>query len=127
MTAETWIHVERDADALQVPVQALAETQGHYFSLVKNGDSFETREIEVSSINDEVATIESGLEEGDEVVISPRTAGDLLEIPEMPESTPVASEEIPRTEPGEWSLVGTGANTGRDKVEVKAPAEVLSR
>src|SRR5262249_51940959 len=70
MNAEAWIHVEQLPEALQLPVQALAESQGHYFSLVRNGDSFETREVEIGSTNDQVATIERGLLEGDEVVIN---------------------------------------------------------
>jgi HlyD family secretion protein len=86
MSAEAWIHVEQTPEALQLPVQALAETNGRYFSLVKNGDEFETREIGISSINDQVATIEGGLEEGDEVVINPRSAGDLLEFPDLDRS-----------------------------------------
>jgi len=94
MTAETWIHVERAPEALQVPIEALAESQGHYFSLVKEGDNYETREIEVHSINDEVATIDAGLAEGDEVVINPRSAGDLLEIPEIPEPELLPNQEI---------------------------------
>ena len=38
MNAEVRIHVERKPDALQVPVQALAEHKGKFFALVKNGD-----------------------------------------------------------------------------------------
>jgi len=86
MNAEAWIHVEQMPDALQVPVQALAESQGHYYSLVKNGDDFETREIEIGSTNDQVATIDRGLAEGDEVVINPRSAGGLLKLPELADS-----------------------------------------
>ena len=38
MNAEVRIHVEQMPNALQVPVQTLAEVKGHYFTLVKNGD-----------------------------------------------------------------------------------------
>ena len=62
MNAEARIHVERMPDALQVPVQALAEVKNHYFTLVKNGDDYETREIKIGTTNDRVATIESGCE-----------------------------------------------------------------
>src|SRR4029079_14013807 len=72
MNAEVHIHVERKADALQIPVQALAELKGHYFTLAKNGDNYETREVKIGSTNDKVATIESGLRDGDEVVKNPR-------------------------------------------------------
>ena len=65
MNAEVRIHVERKPDALQVPVQALAEHKGHFFALVQNGDRYETREVSVSSTNDKVAVIDKGLLEGD--------------------------------------------------------------
>jgi HlyD family secretion protein len=91
MTAEAWIHVDQRPEALQLPVQALAEANGRYFSLVKNGEEYETREVEIGSTNDEVATIDRGLLEGDEVVINPRSAGDLLKLPEAPEPTPIAA------------------------------------
>ena len=111
MTAETWIHVEQSPEALQVPVQALAESQGHYFSLVKEGESYETREIAVSSINEEVATVQGGLEEGDEVVINPRSAGDLLEIPDLPEPSPLPTGEInPADARGLLNLTSSPAN-----------------
>ena len=87
MNAEARIHVEQAPDALQLPVQALAESQGHFFSLVKNGDDYETREVEIGSTNDQVATIDRGLEEGDEVVINPRSAGGLLKLPDLPDES----------------------------------------
>ena len=63
-------------------MQALAELKGHFFTLVKNGEKYETREVKIGSTNDKVATIESGLKEGDEVVMNPRSAGSLLEAAE---------------------------------------------
>jgi hypothetical protein len=96
MNAAVWIHVEQSPDALQLPVQALAESKGHFFSLVKEGDDFETREVIVTSVNDEVATIDGGLVEGDEVVINPRSAGDLLKLPDLPDQTPIVLDEAER-------------------------------
>jgi hypothetical protein len=96
MNAAVWIHVEQVPEALQLPVQALAESKGHFFSLVKEGDEFETREVLVSSVNDQVATIGRGLAEGDEVVINPRSAGDLLKLPALPDEVPVALDEAER-------------------------------
>jgi multidrug efflux pump subunit AcrA (membrane-fusion protein) len=90
MNAEAWVHVEQSSHALQLPVQALAESHGHFYSLVKSGDEYETREIEIGSTNDQVATIERGLEEGDEVVINPRAAGNLLKLPSLADSATIA-------------------------------------
>ena len=108
MNAEVRIHVERMPNALQVPVQALAEVKGHYFTLAKNGDQYETREIKIGSTNDKVATIESGLKDGDEVVMNPRSAGSLLKLPNLPDATPVVTDEIKRNEPGESPVIVAG-------------------
>src|SRR5262245_8482241 len=101
MNAEVRIHVERMPDVLQVPVQALAELKGHFFTLVRNGDNYETREIKIGSTNDKVATIADGLKQGDEVVMNPRTAGSLLKMPNLPDPTPAELTEIKRTDPAE--------------------------
>jgi multidrug resistance efflux pump len=101
MNAEVRIHVERKPDVLQVPVQTLAEVKGHYFTLVKNGEHYETREIKIGSTNDKVATIDNGLKDGDEVVMNPRSAGSLLKLPNLPDPTPVVTDEIKRTDPAE--------------------------
>jgi multidrug resistance efflux pump len=127
MTAEAWIHVEQTPEALQVPVQALAESQGHYFSLVRAGESYETREIAVSSINEEVATIEGGLEEGDEVVINPRSAGDLLEIPEIPEPAMLPGGEIDPGEARGLLNLTSSPDGGRDDMQSRSAAEAMTR
>jgi multidrug resistance efflux pump len=96
MNAEVRIHVERKSEALQVPVQALAEYKGHFFTLVKTGEKYLTREVKINSTNDKVATIQEGLKEGDEVVMNPRSAGDLLILPDLPDPTPAQMAEIQR-------------------------------
>ena len=83
MNAEVRIHIEQQPEALQVPVQALAQHKGHFFALVRSGMKYDTREVQVSSANDKVATIPGGLVTGDIVVISPRRAGGRLVLPDM--------------------------------------------
>jgi HlyD family secretion protein len=133
MNAEVRIHVERKPDSLQVPVQTLAELKGHYFSLVKNGDQYETREVKIGSTNDKVATIESGLKEGDEVVMNPRSAGNLLKLPNMPDPTPVVMDEIKRNDSNESPLrvastgdKGGGPDGGKKGFASKAPADFVA-
>jgi RND family efflux transporter MFP subunit len=100
MNAEVRIHVERKSDALQVPVQAVAEHKGKYFALVQNGDTYQTREIQVGSSNDKVITIEGGLGVDDAVVMNPRGLGGLFELPELPDQVaPAAMADIARTAP----------------------------
>ena len=102
MNAEVRIHVERKSEALQVPVQAVAEHKGKYFALVQSGDSYETREVQVGSSNDKVITIEGGLAENDAVVMNPRGMGSLLKLPDLPDPLlSSAGSDIARTKPGE--------------------------
>jgi multidrug resistance efflux pump len=89
MVADVRMQIEQHDNALQVPVQALAQHKGRFFSLVKNGESYETRQVEIRSTNDKVATIASGLAEGEVVVMTPRQAGGLLELPDLPDPKPV--------------------------------------
>jgi hypothetical protein len=96
MNAEVRIYVERTSDALQVPVQALAEHKGKFFALVKNGENFETREVSVASTNDKVAVISKGLAEQDEVIMNPRGQSAMLVLPNLPDPTPAQLADIPR-------------------------------
>lgn len=89
MNAEVRIYVEQEEDVLQVPVQALYETKGHFFCLVKDGDQWKTSEVQVGSSNDTFMTVESGLEEGQTVVMNPRAYPDKLDIPELPDEEQV--------------------------------------
>lgn len=123
MNAEVRIHVERKPNALQVPVQALAELKGHYFTLAKMGESYETREVKIGSTNDKVATIESGLKEGDEVVMNPRSAGTLLKLPSLPDPTPIANDEIKRTDPNEAKAIAA-ANAAKKEL---TPRDMVAR
>jgi hypothetical protein len=117
MNAEVRIHVERKSDALQVPVQAVAEHKGKFFALVQNGVNYETREVQIGSSNDKVITIESGLAENDAVVMNPRGLGDLLVLPDLPDPSPAQIADIQRTKPGEApvrpaSVAGGGGSPG---------------
>jgi len=126
MNAEVRIHVERMPDVLQVPVQALAEVKGHFFTLVRNGDNYETREITIGSTNDKVATIADGLKSGDEVVMNPRSAGGLLKLPNLPDPTPAASGEIKRTDPSEVAAAAAAKNAKKGFADM-TPSDMVTR
>lgn len=112
MNAEVRIHVERMKDALQVPVQALAEYKGRFFSLVNSGGKLETREVKVASTNDKFAVIESGVGEGDVLVMNPRGLGSILDLPDLPDVNVAKDTEIARTQPGEAVVTPTAATGG---------------
>ncbi len=100
MNAEVRIFVESLPEALQVPVQALCESKGHYFCLVKSGERFETREIQVGSSNDSFMTVKSGLQEGEVVVMNPRSLPHRLTLPDLPDvKSVVAAVETLRKKP----------------------------
>ncbi len=106
MNAEVRIYVERRPEALQIPVQALAEYKGRYFTIVKNGSQYDTKEIKVASTNDQSAVIESGLMETDQVVLNPRSYTNLLKLPEIKDSAPMNIGSAPSTTPVPTSLTG---------------------
>jgi HlyD family secretion protein len=85
MTAEVRIFVEQIEEAIQVPVHAVYETKRHHFVLVRNGDNWDTREIEIGATNDKFVTVKSGVSENDNVVLDPRNHLDRMVIPEIVE------------------------------------------
>jgi hypothetical protein len=89
MTAHVAIRVESVPDALQVPIQAVAERNGRHFCLRKNGVKFEPREVSVGSTNEKFLIVRSGLEVGDQVLLDPRSRLDDYDL----ESVPVAKAE----------------------------------
>ncbi|HZN36594.1 MAG TPA: HlyD family efflux transporter periplasmic adaptor subunit, partial [Pirellulaceae bacterium] len=110
MNAEVRIHIEQEPDALQVPVQALTQHEGRFYGLVQHGENYETREVTIRSTNDKVATIGSGLSQGDIVVMNPRRAGDLLDLPELPSGASQIAK-APRAAEAEKPPSGEDANT----------------
>jgi hypothetical protein len=91
MNAEVRIHIERRQEALQIPVQALAEYRGHFFVVAQKGEQLETREVTIGSTNDKTAVIEKGLELGEQVVMNPRGTA-LLKFPDIPEPIAVKGD-----------------------------------
>ncbi|MBC8357297.1 MAG: HlyD family efflux transporter periplasmic adaptor subunit [Planctomycetes bacterium] len=98
LTAEVQIHVEHREDALQVPVQAIYERLGKTFCLVKNGATWDTREIVISSTNDKLVAVDEekseALEVGEQVVLNPRKHIDKFDQTRFPEADDLVSEEI---------------------------------
>lgn len=82
MNASVSVQTMFQADAIQIPVQALAEREGVYFCFVKRENGFVPVEVEVKATNAKTAWIASGLEPGEEVVMAPRQY-ESLEIPEV--------------------------------------------
>ncbi len=74
MNAECRIIVEdRKEPVLQIPIQAVIATSGHYFSYVAVGSKAERRELKIGDTNDEYMEILDGIAEGESVIMNPRT------------------------------------------------------
>ncbi len=71
MNARVEIIVNELTDVLFVPVQAVNVRDGVYYGFVRNGNRAERRRLEVGEFNDQFIQIRSGLEEGEELLLSP--------------------------------------------------------
>ncbi len=74
MTAEIRIIVEdRKEPVLQIPVQSVVSFSGEYYTYVAGPSVAAQRKITVGDSNDEFMEVLSGLEEGERVIMNPRT------------------------------------------------------
>lgn len=119
MNAEVRIFVEREPDALQVPVQALAEYKEKYFCLVDRGGKLITQAVERGGSNDKFMVVTSGLQENDLVVLNPRSRPE-LSLPELPDPVPVAKVERPSDVPREGAAI-TPVNAKSDAPKDDGP------
>lgn len=71
MSAEVEILVERLADVVYVPIQAVTYFDDKRVVYLANGRRAERREVEIGSFSDSFIVISSGLREGDEVLLLP--------------------------------------------------------
>jgi RND family efflux transporter MFP subunit len=110
MNAEVRVYIERQPEALQIPVQAIAEHKNHFFCLVEDAEgNLATRPVECGASNDMFMVVKGGLQEGDRVVLNPRTRSELV-LPDLPDPTPVAKTIAPpSTSPVAVKTGGPGA------------------
>ena len=73
-TAEVEIIVADLKDVVSVPVAAVIEQRGEFICAVRKGEVIERRGVTIGQGNDKMVEIVSGLEPGDIVMLSPRTA-----------------------------------------------------
>lgn len=73
MSAEVKVLVRKLADALLVPVSAVAEVDGKKVVYVVKGRAIERREVETGDENEQFVQLLGGLEEGEAVALDART------------------------------------------------------
>lgn len=83
MNASVSIQSRFEEDVLQVPLQTVYSVQKKSFCLVKNGDQFETREIEIDGNNSKMVLVRSGLNKGDQLVMNPGLHKERMDLPEV--------------------------------------------
>lgn len=91
LTAEVEIQIAHLADALQVPIQSVVERGARYFSWVFDGSDVKRHELKVGKSNETNMEIREGLQEGQKVVLNPRTI--------LPKEIAQLEEEIPAAAP----------------------------
>lgn len=122
MTAEVQIFVQQKADALQIPIQGVYEHSQQTFALVRlPSGKFETRRIEVDATNDKLAAIESGLKEGDEVVLNLRQHLNLMT--DLPSAATDTNTELAGLIEGKTGVSVTNGPPPEGTVPVDGPSE----
>jgi len=86
-TADVTILIARESDVLLLPVQAVIESGGENYCVVRGQSGFEARNVKVGPNNDEFVVVRDGLDEGDAVVSSPALVKDKVDLPEAPPET----------------------------------------
>ncbi len=66
--------------ALTIPIQAVTTVRGKQVCLVKRGSSTEPVPVEVGLFNDRLIEVKTGLVEGDQVLLSPLSASDNVDM-----------------------------------------------
>jgi HlyD family secretion protein len=72
MTAEVEVLIDHLKDVLTVPVSAVVEQRGEFFSWVKSAERVERRKLLLGKTNDQFVEVQDGVAAGDEVVRNPR-------------------------------------------------------
>lgn len=73
LTANLEVLVDSRDDVLQAPIQSVLTIVGKQFSFVVRGEKTERVEVQIGQTSERMIEIVSGLNEGDQVVLNPRT------------------------------------------------------
>ena len=84
LTAEVRIVVEHISDTVKVPVQAVFEHGKRHYCVVRQGDAWKARQVEIGSTNDKFVVIENGVTEGEEIVLGAFAYHDKVDLPDLP-------------------------------------------
>jgi multidrug efflux pump subunit AcrA (membrane-fusion protein) len=98
MSAEVEVILDRHEDVLIVPVAAVVETAEGDFCWVKTADGVGRRSLRLGDTDDAFIVVESGLQEGEEVVLDPLTS---IEEAQSAALKPFDEAKLPEARPEE--------------------------
>ncbi|QDU77590.1 macrolide transporter subunit MacA [Bremerella volcania] len=118
LTANVAIHVDSKDDVLMVPVQSVMPYGDEYYCMIrKSAEDIEPRKVDLGPSNNRFVVVNSGLEAGEYVSMSPRRLLDSVEMPELP------PEQInPKRKEGGERKGPPGRSPGKPSPE-KSPGE----
>jgi len=123
MTAEVRIIVEdRKEPVLQIPIQSVISTAGHYFAFVAVGTEVQRRECKVGDANDEYMEILDGVAENEFVIMNPRShfSKELSELDAKLSAEAEANRE--KVDTPERKSHGGGGNAGQAEAGGNGPS-----
>ena len=83
MNASVTIQVQYEPDVLLAPIQTIYSVQDQQFCLLRNGENWETRSVEIGGDNSQMVYFNSGVEEGVELVMNPGAYKKYMDLPEL--------------------------------------------
>lgn len=114
MNAAVTVQVREESDVLMAPIQTVYAVQDKKFCLVQSGEEWETREIEIDGDNSAKVLVQSGLEEGDILVMNPGAYKDRMDLPELVRDSKI---ELPKS-----AMANADAAKEKAKQASKKPA-----
>ncbi len=105
MTAQVEIQIHQIARAVQVPLQAVIERDGRFFTIAASDDgTIAAQEVTLGLANDTSVIVEDGLQVGQKVVLAPQNYEEYVSLPPAKEkpakSLLAAREDEPERLPG---------------------------
>ena len=105
LSAEVRVRVEHLSDVVFVPVQAVFEHAKKHYCVLRKGDSWKAREVEIGSTNDKVVVIEKGLQADEQIVLGAFAYHDRVDLPDLPKEV---EEEAAVAEKGDGGKLPGG-------------------
>jgi hypothetical protein len=95
MSAEVEVTLAAYRDVLTLPVAAIVDSARGAFCWVRTAEGTERRTLALGDTNDRFTVVESGLEEGDEVVLHPFAFKEARTLALLPSAEPEGQEQDP--------------------------------